>query len=189
MEAGHEIAGPAANTLQAAQCALAFLQDYRGPEKDQIPFQILKALAETTAERLRAGVRPDNVRLDARELTEFTLNAAPVRGPAAGKENVWISKYWKKLEQLLEETRGTQEEVARRERIGFTPALHKDQSKGGQICHRITASRRGPCRPEAQSKSSPFQQGGSATMRNAASAFPGWAVSISVRRSAGCASP
>lgn len=131
MEAGHEIAGPAADIVQAAQCALAFLQDYRGPERDQIPFQILKALAETTDKLLHDGVPLENVQLDARELTEITLKAAHVRGPAAGKESVWISKHWRKLERLLDETRESQEEVARREGVGFIPALRKDQSKGG----------------------------------------------------------
>lgn len=160
MGPGHESAGPEADILQAAQCALAFLQDYRGPEKDQVPFQIFKALAVTTAERLREGVTLENVRFDAKELTEITLKAAPVHGPAAGKESVWISKHWKKLELLLEETGEEQEEAARRQGAVFIPALRKDQSKGGanlRSYYRIEA-RNLPTR--SQGKERPLPAGG-----------------------------
>ena len=66
MEIEQESAAPAADILQAAQCALAFLQDFTGPEKEQIPFLILAALAQESARLLDAGVAGDAVKLDSR---------------------------------------------------------------------------------------------------------------------------
>jgi hypothetical protein len=121
----------AAEIQQACACALAFLNTYRGPEKDQIPFQILLALAKESDDRLEAGVPPEKVTFDAIELTNLVRNVAVVEGPPAGKESTWVTKHWNKLDKQLAETEELWVAFARDQGFRALPVLHKQQSRGG----------------------------------------------------------
>jgi len=116
---------------RAAECVSVFLSGYRGPEKEQIPFVLLSALAEETAARIDAGVPLESVTFDAQELAALCRAAAPIKGPAEGKESSWVSKNWAVLERLLLETEISLVSLAREKGFQHLPRLDKQRSRGG----------------------------------------------------------
>ena len=127
----HQASDPKTEIAHAAKCASVFLSGYRGPEKEQIPFVLLSVLAEETAARIDEGVPLENVTFDAQELAVLCREAAPIKGPAKGKESTWVSKNWKELEKLLLETETFLASLAQEEGIKHLPRLDKQQSRGG----------------------------------------------------------
>ncbi len=116
---------------RAAECVSVFLSGYRGPEKEQIPFVLLSALAKETAARIDECVPLERVTFDAQELAKLCREAAAIQGPKKGKESSWVSKNWAALERLLLETETSLVSLAREKGFQHLPRLDKQQSKGG----------------------------------------------------------
>lgn len=126
----HQDFDPKTEISCAAECVSVFLNRYRGPEKEKIPFVLLSILAQETAARIDAGVPPESVTFDAQELAALCRAAAPIKGPAEGKESTWVSKNWKELEKLLLETETFLVNLAREKGLRL-PRLDKQRSRGG----------------------------------------------------------
>lgn len=122
----------------AAEIALDFFRCYTGPEKQQIPLQILKALADVTQEQLMAGVVEDEVKFSAKELVEYVETRTEAKVPEEmdkAKASRWLNKHWARLEGLLEDMRPRFEEDANRHGFGILPGINKEESRGGRGLH------------------------------------------------------
>jgi hypothetical protein len=117
--------------LEAARCALRFLQDYRGPEREQIPLQLLGALAELTQAYLQKEVPPSKIKFTPAELIQQALTWGLKKTPDKDDAAKWLHRHWKKLNDLLAEFKEPLLQAARDEAVQQLPVLTKEQSPGG----------------------------------------------------------
>ncbi len=118
--------------LEATKCAISFIEDYDGPERELLPFHLFHALVELTKEQLEAGVPPDEVKFDAKELTARTVVIGYTKQPKKNAETKWVSSNWKRLTEFLSETHEEIQRIARANNFTCLPKLAKDESKGGR---------------------------------------------------------
>lgn len=102
METGIE-SGPdgAARSAAAAKVAIEFLARFQGPERQQIPMQIFRVLAELTAEHLAQGVPPERVKFDVSEIADIVAQRVESATPTS-RENAraWLRRHWPKVEAI-----------------------------------------------------------------------------------------